>query len=312
MKPEAFFAAIAPMVKDIEAALDKEGRPGLPPNLVMAQAAIETGWNPMGCNQGMPGWRGAWNFSGISNAGKILNFASVAQYVAAYVRTIALSYYTGCFTEDAVAAATALGASNWRTYVPLAERAAMALGASPWAGSHYELPGGEPGSALAEIISQYSGEMEQAYTGTSSEEEITVAADQTLSEIADEHHETLSTIEAANPQITNPNYITPGERLIIDTSAASGSTKIPSVQPSAQPADSHEATATAATAKSETPAAKKTVDEPASQEAGPTAADAPTNDEVAINTALVAIAVALNEIVGLIKEAIAAEKDGLK
>lgn len=212
-----FFSAIAPEVKEILRQLDTAGRPGLPYQLVMAQAAIETGWSAAGCNQGNPGWRGENNLSGISVNGKILNFSTKDAYVSAYVRAITEPAYKNCFVESTTEAAVALGASKWRTFVPLADRAAVALGADPWAGSHYELPGGIPGSALEAVIGNYAQEMAEVMgIQPAPQAPVTVEPGQTLDQIAQAHDLTAAEIEEENPQISNPNYIVPGERLTIE------------------------------------------------------------------------------------------------
>lgn len=100
---------------------------------LMVQAALETGYDSRGVWQGIAGWKGINNLSGISPGGVIKDFSSLAEYESAYATVI----LQPAFGYPAVLDAGARG-------VPAQLKA---LGESAWSVTHYA-QGGEPGGKL--------------------------------------------------------------------------------------------------------------------------------------------------------------------
>lgn len=134
LTPDRFFRAMAPIALEVAARV-----PGLYPEVLLAQWADEASWSPLGCCQGVAGASGLFNFAGISQGGAILDYGSPYEFIDAYCEWIApappaIDYYQAVRTAASVQAQ------------------AVALGASPWAGSHYNNSGGGPGSDLLAIL----------------------------------------------------------------------------------------------------------------------------------------------------------------
>ena len=179
------------------------------PETVLVQWAIETDFGQSAATKQN-------NFAGISRNGHVLGFPDKTAFVAAYAKTMGLAWYAAVREAD----------------TPEAQMSA--LGASPWASSHYAEPGGAPGSSLIALYQQYQSTIRaalnisdqavhpsEAATQTQGTE-ITVQAGESLSGIAQKEDVSLSALEAANPQIKDPNLITPGEK--INVPAPSGPT----------------------------------------------------------------------------------------
>ncbi len=104
------------------------------PSVVLAQWGIETAWGTS------EAFVNGHNFAGVSSGGKVLAYANYAEGLAAYIWVLGLDYYA------AVRAAHDEG--------PVAQ--AHALGASPWAASHYRAAGSDvDGSLLVDVIADY-------------------------------------------------------------------------------------------------------------------------------------------------------------
>lgn len=102
---------------------------GVPVSVVLAQWANETAYGAA------PAFASGNNYAGVSPGGRVAAYPSRAAGLGAYISTMLSGYY------NAVRSATN------------ATDAALALGQSPWAGSHYrDAAGGGPGSALVDII----------------------------------------------------------------------------------------------------------------------------------------------------------------
>jgi Mannosyl-glycoprotein endo-beta-N-acetylglucosaminidase len=101
---------------------------GVLPSVILAQWATETGWGTS------VAWTEGHNPAGISPDGQIEFFATVAEGMGGYVRTMLLPAY------DVV------------REPGTASEQARALGYSPWAASHYGRP---PGAILEEIIAEH-------------------------------------------------------------------------------------------------------------------------------------------------------------
>ena len=197
-----FFKAYAHMAE--EAARDA----GILPETVLVQWAIESDFAQSEATKQN-------NLAGISRNGHVLAFANPSAFLIAYGSTMRLGWYAA--VRDAT--------------TPEAQMSA--LGASPWASSHYAEPGGAPGSSLIAIYQQYESAIQSALNISdqaarpeekpgAEETQQTVQAGETLSGIAAEDDVTLSALEAANPQIKDPNLIAPGEK--INVPAPSGPT----------------------------------------------------------------------------------------
>jgi hypothetical protein len=108
-----------------------KGATGLEVSVILAQWANETGWGSSDFfSQGH-------NPAGISPGGNVAAYPSLEAGVDAWISTMELSYYNG------------VRAAEGR------QAQAVALGESPWAGSHYD-NGNGPGSMLIEIINENS------------------------------------------------------------------------------------------------------------------------------------------------------------
>lgn len=197
---ETFLHATKPIVDACVSALEKLVTIRTPEfaKLVAVQAADETGWNANGCAQGHPSWRGQHNWAGLSWQGRLLNFPTVGDYADAYAQSMAQDIYRGV----------------WEA--PTVRDAATALGQSPWAASHYTTDPNKPGLTLLGLLGQYATVLDQLYPGTAAptattDTPVTVTWGETLSEIAAAHGDTLQQVEQANPQITDPNLIHPGQ-----------------------------------------------------------------------------------------------------
>lgn len=105
---------------------------GIPWETIIAQWADETGWGTS------TAFVAGHNFAGVSPGGRIATYPDVATGLAAYISTL---------LDPVYATVRNAGAQG-----PVA--AAQALGASPWAASHYNASGGGPGSDLVTILAQ--------------------------------------------------------------------------------------------------------------------------------------------------------------
>lgn len=168
----------------------------LRPETVLVQWALETDF---GSSEAAVSQR---NYAGISRHGRLITFPSLAAFVAAYENTLHLGWY-----QKVIAPGTP-------------EEQMTALGESPWAASHYTEPGGAPGSSLIAVYQQYDKLIAAALGDQSApidQHQITVTAGETLSGIAQSEDVSLQSLEAANPQITDPNQIVPGEEITVPT-----------------------------------------------------------------------------------------------
>ena len=103
---------------------------GFLPSVILAQWANETNWGRS------PAWVYGHNFAGVSPGGALAGYPTIATGLAAYIATANSPLY------NPVRAAKPAGS--------IAQ--ARALGASPWAGSHYEDLAGVVGQALVDLI----------------------------------------------------------------------------------------------------------------------------------------------------------------
>jgi len=122
MTPAQFFAQAVPWARLGSA------RTRVHPSVALAQWADETGfrWPAPGNNPG-----------NVSPGGSVASYASVAGGVSAWVQTMLLPAYSGV-----------RGAQGWQAQC-------YALGASPWAASHYDADGPPPGEDLVKIVTRY-------------------------------------------------------------------------------------------------------------------------------------------------------------
>ena len=174
------------------------------PETVLVQWAIETDFGQSHAAQKN-------NFAGISRNGHVLSFPDKTAFVAAYAKTMGLAWYAAVREAD----------------TPEAQMSA--LGASPWASSHYAEPGGAPGSSLIAVYQQYQSTIRAALNisdqavhpseAATQPSEVTVQPGETMSSIAAQEHVSLSALEADNPQIKDPNLITPGEKINVPASS---------------------------------------------------------------------------------------------
>lgn len=116
--PAAFFADVAPDAKIASA------RTGVPVSVILAQWAIETGYGTSSA------WLTGHNYAGVSPGGHVASYTDRPSGLAAYISTLSSQFY-----------AAVRGAGS-----PSA--AAVALGDSPWAASHY----GGHGADLQTVI----------------------------------------------------------------------------------------------------------------------------------------------------------------
>jgi hypothetical protein len=100
-------------------------------SVILAQWACETGWGSSDFfSQGH-------NPAGISPGGQVAAYPSLDAGTDAWIQTMDLSYYDGV-----------RGAGGWNAQC-------VALGQSPWAGSHYD-NGNGPGSILLDLVKENS------------------------------------------------------------------------------------------------------------------------------------------------------------
>lgn len=137
--------AIEAWATHVRAAIDQAAQEtGLRPAVVATQWGEECGWSVWGCNQGHPGQDGINNFGGIMAGDTVANFASVAAFVAEYVRTIN-SYKAALGPIPADPA----GQCQW-------------LGRSPYNGAGHYAANGEPGGRLLAIWADFGAELTAA------------------------------------------------------------------------------------------------------------------------------------------------------
>lgn len=140
---QLFFDSVAPV------ALAIASQTTMLPEVLIAQFADETGFHAEGVWQGKEGWSGKFNLAGISPNGKIADYASYAEFGAAYVKTISTKGYG----YPVVLAQRNISAQ------------CTALGKSSWAGTRYDADKtGEPGKDLIGIYNRYRVEIESALT----------------------------------------------------------------------------------------------------------------------------------------------------
>jgi hypothetical protein len=126
-----FVAAVRPAIEEAVARLGA-ANPGALTQALLAEAAVETGWRP----DGVPTPAGeppSYNLTGIADArGVPVRFPSLGAWALAEARALELPFY--------------------RAVVEAAdpEAACRALGASPWAASHYvgDPPDDYPGGSI--------------------------------------------------------------------------------------------------------------------------------------------------------------------
>lgn len=108
---------------------------GVLPSVILAQWGCETAWGTS------LAWVHGHNFAGVSSGGRVLDYPNYPAGLEAYVWVMKLPLY------EPVRAAAEHG--------PIEE--AQALGASPWAGDHYEgdAPFDYPGGLLVDEIESY-------------------------------------------------------------------------------------------------------------------------------------------------------------
>lgn len=109
-----------------------ETKTGVPWQTILAQWADETGWGQA------PAFANGFNFAGVSPGGRVAVYPDLMSGLAAYVATLTQPIYATV--------------RNAAPQGPVA--AAQALGASPWAASHYNDSGGGPGSDLVAILDE--------------------------------------------------------------------------------------------------------------------------------------------------------------
>ncbi len=127
----AFGAEISTFIADLASDAEDAGAEiGFYPSVVLAEWANETDWGTS------PAFVSGHNLAGVSTGGVIAPYPDLAAGLRAYVETANLSLY------DSVRAARAAGPY----------RQALALGASPWAASHYADVVGHVGQALVDLI----------------------------------------------------------------------------------------------------------------------------------------------------------------
>lgn len=100
---------------------------GVPVPVILAQWIDETG------NGTSQAWLQGHNYAGVSPGGHVAYYPDRASGLAAYVRTMNAAPYAAVRAAGSIPGAIA------------------ALGASPWAGSHY---GNPPGADLSRIVAQ--------------------------------------------------------------------------------------------------------------------------------------------------------------
>jgi hypothetical protein len=101
-------------------------------SVILAQWADETAWGTS------VAYLEGNNLAGVSPGGVIARYPDLNAGLTAWVQTMTLGYY-----------AAVRAAQGWNAQ-------ALALGASPWAAGHYQLPGQAEGSALVAIIADNS------------------------------------------------------------------------------------------------------------------------------------------------------------
>jgi hypothetical protein len=189
---------MAPYAQDVA---QKVG--GILPETILIQWADETGYGTSRA------FLEGHNPAGISFNGHLITFQTLAQGIARYQQILQID-------------------AGW--YRPVCEAQGVvaqlkALGASPWAASHYTAAGGEPGSTLVSMWESDQTEIAKALAGDQAgpADTVTVQSGETLTEIAQAHGESLADIEKDNPQITDPNVIHPGEVIQLDAPSATES-----------------------------------------------------------------------------------------
>lgn len=105
---------------------------GVPAEAILAQWADETGFGTSSA------FVSGHNFAGVSPGGSVASYPSYTSGLAAYIQTLNSPLYNGARVADPAAAA-------------------VALGQSPWAASHYSAGGGGPGSDLLNIMAKLPG-----------------------------------------------------------------------------------------------------------------------------------------------------------
>lgn len=112
-------------------AQEGKAQTGVLVSVILAQWACETGWGSSDYfSQGH-------NPAGISPGGSVASYGSLAGGTQAWVQTMDLEYYAGVRAAD-----------GWNAQC-------VALGQSPWAGSHYD-NGKGPGSILIDLVNENS------------------------------------------------------------------------------------------------------------------------------------------------------------
>lgn len=124
MSNQSFLASVTPDAQIASA------RTGVPVAVILAQWAIETGWGTS------PAWLQGNNYAGVSYGGSVNSFPDRAAGLAAYINVMNQSDYATVRSAGGDAAAAA------------------ALGASPWAASHYADASGVQGSLLDDVITE--------------------------------------------------------------------------------------------------------------------------------------------------------------
>lgn len=188
-QPNVFYAAIVATCDMIADAVNKDlaasNRPGsLLTASLMVQAAQETGYCSLGVWQGIEGWRGKNNLSGISPNGQIADFADALAYSEAYASTI---------MQNAFGFAQVLEAGLKGVPAQL-----TALGQSQWSRTGYVM-GGQPGGALLSIWGTDHAVIEQVVADYQKTKEPTEKAE-TLTESSTLTTQTQAAEPAFSPQ----------------------------------------------------------------------------------------------------------------
>ena len=209
MTPAEFVAKYQPIADQCSARAK-----GLDPNVILAQFAIETatvaGWGTSPLCVDHLNLAGISHFNGWANSGGFCSFPTLDDFVVAWGQVINNGLYDGV-----------LNSVN-----ESADAQATALGASPWAASHYN-DGNGPGSSLIAIMGELTNSAPAPTPAPSPASDSTTTIDgrrayivqsgDNLSVIASRFNLTLQEVEAWNPQFA-PDYslIHPGNTVYLE------------------------------------------------------------------------------------------------
>jgi len=200
---------------------------GLDPDVILSQFALETAWGESQLCTVHNNLAGISHFNGWANAGGFCTFPNLNDFAVAYGQVLNNGLYKNVLDSTHESPSAQI----------------EALGASPWAASHYD-DGNGPGSSLLPIYAEIAGSPAAVSSPSPVEAEgretYTVVEGDNLSEIASKHGLTLAEIEAWNPQFA-PDYsmIHPGDTVFL--SAPTSAPEPAPVEDSAPPKFSDEA-----------------------------------------------------------------------